>query len=78
MLEKVPITNTEIQYDSKYKNDITVFYVHKFTDELLNEAERKAKVLLEQGDKLTISKLTKATCLKKFGQEFTNKIYLSN
>lgn len=78
MLEKVPIANTEIQYDSKYKNDITVFYVHKFTDELLTEAERKAKVLLEKGDKVTISKLTKVTCLKKFGQEFTNKIYLNN
>ncbi|MDY6228044.1 MAG: hypothetical protein SPH93_10335 [Clostridium sp.] len=76
-LEKIDKSKVNVNYKSLYANDITAFYVYKITNDLLNEAEKRAELLLNQ-NKVTISKLTKATCLKKFGQEFTDKIYLNN
>lgn len=76
-LEKIDKSKVDVNYRSLYGKDITVFYVHKITDYLLDEAKKRIELLLNQ-DKVTISKLTRATCLKKFGTEFTEKIYVNN
>lgn len=58
-----------------FQNDITYYILPEYTEEIFNHAEYIAKVLLEEGEKITISNFNYKICCEKFGEEIANKIF---
>lgn len=66
-------------YDGEYlkgnRNKITYFYVNEFNEALYAEAEKKAKILLYEGERITATSFSYAKCIERFGKETANSIF---
>lgn len=60
----------------KYGKHTSIFYIPEITENTLKQAEERADKLLNEGIRTTVSSFTKYACLRKFGKEITEKIYL--
>ncbi|EHJ01961.1 hypothetical protein CDLVIII_5487 [Clostridium sp. DL-VIII] len=70
------LEKTEIS-KSNFK-DITCFYIPEYDENLLINADKIAKIMLDTEDnknKITVSKCSEKDCLNKFGEEITKKIF---
>ena len=60
----------------KYGKHTSIFYIPEVTENTLKQAEERADILLNKGTRTTVSSFTEYVCLRKFGKEVTEKIYL--
>lgn len=76
-LEKVPSNEMPNSFSPlKYGKHTSIFYIPEVTENTLKQAEERADILLNKGTRTTISSFTEYVCLRKFGKEVTEKIYL--
>lgn len=76
-LEKVKAGDMQDSFSPlKYGKHTSIFYIPEITENTLKQAEERADKLLNDGIRTTVSSFTKYACLRKFGKEITEKIYL--
>lgn len=72
-LQKADVNS--VTYNKWNRNDITYYYIPEYNDELFQKAERLAKIMLYNGDRVTASSFSYKTCIEKFGQQIANSIF---
>jgi|GEM_PF-3580678 len=56
-------------------NEITFLYIPEYNQELLAKSEKLAKIMLNDGERITATNFSYSICIEKFGEETANKIF---